>query len=457
MTRRPGAAARLRRPLASQLAAVAAALLAAGCGGGGDAPPPADSTAPVVADWLPASAATGVLTTEAVRVLFSEAMDTGSVEAAFTLTGPAGAVAGAFTWDQLHRSFRFDPAAPLTPGSAFTAAVGTGARDLAGNALAAAFSCTFSTVGVPEIWDTYPNQADEGVDTRVEVRVSFVDPMDRDSVEAAFSLAPRGGAPVAGTFRVTESEGWNLYFKPDASLPAHTTYDVVITTAAMDAVGTHLSTAWQLSFTTGAPVQRTLDLFNSPNTYWLNTYGRVVDDLGRLDCGGDKTRCSASYDEGTVVHLTALPGPMAVFTGWNGGGDCVGQGATATVTMDLAKSCAANFEIPLGTTALLSVTKGPWVARVYESVGFGQTPRLDCGDAEGQVICSYAFTAAIAVSLRAELDPLAPAGTIVWTCSPNDLTDPPTSPPITGTGVISPPIWLNQQKSCNASLQISPP
>lgn len=64
-----------------------------------------------------------------------------------------------------------------------------------------------------------------------------------------------------------------------------------------------------------------------------------------IDCG---TTCSATYDEGTVVTLTAIPdhdelGEVeAVFTGWSG--DCVGEAETCQVTMDAAKSVTATFE-----------------------------------------------------------------------------------------------------------------
>ena len=72
-----------------------------------------------------------------------------------------------------------------------------------------------------------------------------------------------------------------------------------------------------------------------------------------IDCGSE---CSAAYDEGTIVKLTATPDEdelgevESVFTGWSG--DCAGEAETCQVTMDAAKEATATFapliEEPLG-------------------------------------------------------------------------------------------------------------
>jgi len=459
MTRHTAARRRLGDTLAWFAAAALLALLG-GCGGGsGGGPDPADTTPPELLDVSPAQGATGIRTTAGIDLHFSEAMDTASVEAAFALTGPSGAVPGALAWNAGHDEARFSPATPLTPGQQFTVTVGAGARDVAGNPLASPRTLSFTTVDVPEVVDAFPGEGWTGVDTRAELRVSFGAVMDTASLQAAFSLTT-GGAPVAGTLRFTGNEwgGTDLHFKPDPRLVPVTPYDAVVTTAAADADGTHLSSAWHLSFTTGAAPQRTLTVGNSPNSLWLNRYGRVVDDLGRIDCGGDRTRCSASYDEGTVVTLTPIAGPAAAFTGWTGD-DCwtLGAAPTATLTLDVGRSCTATWEIPQGTTTLVSVTYGPWIERVYESVGFGQVPRLDCGPLVSPSVCEYAFPSAIQVNLRAVKEATAPAGTITWLCTSDDLADPPTSPDLAFLGELSGPIWPNRPKTCHVGLAVAPP
>jgi PKD repeat protein len=69
--------------------------------------------------------------------------------------------------------------------------------------------------------------------------------------------------------------------------------------------------------------------------------GTVTSDPAGIDCGTD---CSETYDEGTVVILTASADANSVFSGW--GGDCSGCGTNAScdITMDADKTCTATFE-----------------------------------------------------------------------------------------------------------------
>lgn len=53
--------------------------------------------------------------------------------------------------------------------------------------------------------------------------------------------------------------------------------------------------------------------------------------------------CSASYNNGTQVTLTATPGLLYVFTGWSGGG-CSGTGP-CTVTLRTDTTVTARFRL----------------------------------------------------------------------------------------------------------------
>jgi N,N-dimethylformamidase beta subunit-like protein len=66
--------------------------------------------------------------------------------------------------------------------------------------------------------------------------------------------------------------------------------------------------------------------------------GTVTSSPTGIDCG---STCSADFSTGTVVTLTAKPGLLSIFTGWNG---CdAAKGTTCTVTMNAAKTVTANF------------------------------------------------------------------------------------------------------------------
>lgn len=55
-----------------------------------------------------------------------------------------------------------------------------------------------------------------------------------------------------------------------------------------------------------------------------------------IDCPGD---CTESYDENSVVNLTATPTAGSRFDGWSGDADC----SDGQVTMSAARSCTATF------------------------------------------------------------------------------------------------------------------
>ncbi|MDX2055110.1 MAG: RCC1 domain-containing protein [Polyangiaceae bacterium] len=66
--------------------------------------------------------------------------------------------------------------------------------------------------------------------------------------------------------------------------------------------------------------------------------GTLTSDVGGIDCG---PKCSAMFDQGTSVTLTANAWPGSYFNGWSGGG-CSGEG-TCTVTLAAATTVTAEF------------------------------------------------------------------------------------------------------------------
>ncbi|HYC36335.1 MAG TPA: DUF4214 domain-containing protein [Usitatibacter sp.] len=99
--------------------------------------------------------------------------------------------------------------------------------------------------------------------------------------------------------------------------------------------------------------------------------GSVVSVPPGISCGGNQTSCSASFDAGTTVVLTAASTSFSFdtrevsdFMGWNGGG-CFGTGS-CTVTMDAAKIVGAIYD---RTNALQVVTGGTGTGVVTSSSG----------------------------------------------------------------------------------------
>jgi len=90
-----------------------------------------DATRPTVLSTLPANGATGVPTNTQVRLTFSEAMDTASVRAAFSIEP---ATADRFDWASESLLY-WKPDTLLSVQTGYTFSVDTAATDLAGNQL----------------------------------------------------------------------------------------------------------------------------------------------------------------------------------------------------------------------------------------------------------------------------------------------------------------------------------
>src|SRR5437660_1076012 len=81
--------------------------------------------------------------------------------------------------------------------------------------------------------------------------------------------------------------------------------------------------------------------------------GSVTSSAGRLDCPDTAANCSAVYDSGTPMTLTATPAAGSTLWGWSGA--CTGTGI-CTVTMSAAQSVTATFDTTQQFT--LTVAKG---------------------------------------------------------------------------------------------------
>ena len=113
--------------------------------------------------------------------------------------------------------------------------------------------------------------------------------------------------------------------------------------------------------------------------------GTVTSNTGGINCG---STCSANYNSGTVVTLTAAAASGSTFGGWSGA--CSGTGTTCTVTMSQARTVNAQFNGPSGFT--LTVTKaGTGTGTVTSNTG-----GINCGST-----CSATYTSGTVVTLTA--------------------------------------------------------
>src|SRR5437667_2872208 len=110
-----------------------------------------DTTRPIVSATVPANGATAVAINQTINATYSEASDPLTINTvSVAVTGPEQTAAvGAVGYDVSSKIATLTPASNLAPIAVYTATITIGARDLAGNALAANFVWSFTTAATP--------------------------------------------------------------------------------------------------------------------------------------------------------------------------------------------------------------------------------------------------------------------------------------------------------------------
>jgi hypothetical protein len=217
-----------------------------------------DTQKPTVISVVPANSATAIPTNTKVTLTFSEAMDAATISAStVTLKKGSTAVPGTLTYSG--QVATFTPSSALAANSLYTGTVSTGAKDVAGNALAANYTWSFTTAAAadvtpPTIQSVLPAANATSVATGAKATVTFNETMDAASINATTFTLKQGSAAIAGT--VTFS-GTTATFTPSAPLSGSTLYTAAISTGAKDASGNALAAIYTWSFTTGVLVDVT--------------------------------------------------------------------------------------------------------------------------------------------------------------------------------------------------------
>lgn len=211
-----------------------------------------DTTAPTVSSTTPPNAATGVAINRKISATFSEKMDLATISTTtFILKQGTTAVAGTVNYSGIIATFT--PASNLAINTTYEATILTGAKDLAGNALAVAKTWRFTTGAsadstAPTVSSTSPADLDTGVALNSNVTATFSEGMDPATITATTFTLMQGTTAVAGAVTYAGSVAT---FTPASNLSASTTYTATITTGVNDLAGNALAANKTWSFTTG--------------------------------------------------------------------------------------------------------------------------------------------------------------------------------------------------------------
>jgi hypothetical protein len=221
-----------------------------------------DTTAPTVISTDPANDATAVPLNKKIAAIFSEPMNPLTLTTAtFMLANGTTPVSGTVTYAGV--TAIFTPAIVLAPSTLYTATITTGAKDLAGNALASTYVWTFTTGLAPDntpptVVSTFPADGVVGTPLARHLNVIFSEVMSPLTVSTATFLLRQGTTAVSGT---VDQAGAVAIFTPTDSLLANTTYTGTITTGVEDLAGNTMVNNYVWTFTTGVTTdQDAIDL-----------------------------------------------------------------------------------------------------------------------------------------------------------------------------------------------------
>jgi hypothetical protein len=176
------------------------------------------------------------LTTTSIEVVFSEAVDHGSAETAFSVDPR---VEGAFSWSGT--TLTFTPALRLPLETDFVVTIAPGVRDPAGNVQQQPDELAFVTVGHPTVVASQPEADADDVPLASSIVLEFSTLMDTASVEAALTISP--AVELTSTW-----SGEKLTLTPAEPLLEGTGYSVALSEAARDSAGTPLAQPYSLNF-----------------------------------------------------------------------------------------------------------------------------------------------------------------------------------------------------------------
>ena len=120
-----------------------------------------------------------------------------------------------------------------------------------------------------------------------------------------------------------------------------------------------------------------------------------------IQCGEEQNGCTAEYNLGTIITLTAEPTERSTFSGWEAG-DCKSESGIGNkeckVEMTEAKTVKANF-IPIPQDALTVAVEGSGQGSLTASPG-GEFTAIECG--EGATACEAHYNQGATIILAAD-------------------------------------------------------
>jgi hypothetical protein len=201
---------------------------------------------PIVVSTDPPNAATGVALNKIITATFSTVMNPATINSTtFQIKLGSTAIAGVITYSGMTATFT--PSLPLIANTVYNGTITTGAKDTAGNAMAANYNWSFVTGSTPYIVSTDPANTATGVALNKKITAVFSEVMNPATINTTTFTLKDGITPVTG---VVSYSGTTAMFTPDVNLLPSTLYTAVITTGAKNPAGNSIASNYTWTFTT---------------------------------------------------------------------------------------------------------------------------------------------------------------------------------------------------------------
>lgn len=217
-----------------------------------DIPPTVTSTT------IPASG--DVPVTQVIAVTMSEPIDASSLSSTNVRLTPGAsgaAVPGTISYDAPSRVVTFTPTGGLTSATDYVFTIGTGIKDIAGNASTTSFTRSFRTADVtpPSVVSVSPADLAPSVAVSATVSVVFSKAMDASTITTS-SVTLRltsSGAFVSGSVSY-DAASRTVTFLPSSALLPGTGYTVAVSNTVRGANGVALAQSFTSTFSTAGVV-----------------------------------------------------------------------------------------------------------------------------------------------------------------------------------------------------------
>jgi hypothetical protein len=199
---------------------------------------------PQIVDYSPQRGAVEVSTAAPIKIAFDHAVDQASVESRLHLLPVSD---GTVQWET-PRQLVYNHST-LQANTTYEVILEPGYKDLAGNTYSLRHHWSFVTEGPPNLAASTPSDSDTGVDPAAYINLNFTREMNATSLRSALTFNPS----IPFDVRLDPADGRRAIIAPSELLAPNTTYEVSVSTAALDIDGNQLGRDQTIRFTTGSP------------------------------------------------------------------------------------------------------------------------------------------------------------------------------------------------------------